>query len=50
MNPNDDKIIFENKRTGTSTSDVNETIQGLALQKGDVLAISDNAGVAGVVA
>ena len=46
VNPNDSKILFENKRTGASTSDTNETIEGLGLQKGDVLAISDNAGVA----
>ena len=46
VNPNDSKILFENKRTGVSTSDTNETIEGLDLQEGDVLAISDNAGVA----
>ena len=46
MNPNDSKILFENKRTGASTSDTNESIEGLGLQDGDVLAISDNAGVA----
>ena len=46
VNPNDSKILFENKRTGASTSDTNETIAGLDLQEGDVLAISDNAGVA----
>lgn len=46
VNPNDSKILFENKRTGASTSDTNETIAGLGLQEGDVLAISDNAGVA----
>lgn len=46
VNPNDSKILFENKRTGTSTSDTNETVEGLGLQEGDVLAISDNAGVA----
>ena len=46
MNPNDSKILFENKRTGASTSDTNETVEGLGLQEGDVLAISDNAGVA----
>ena len=43
VNPNDSKIIFENKRTGVSTSDTNETVEGLGLQEGDVLAISDNA-------
>ena len=47
VNPNDSKILFENKRTGASTSDLGETINGLGLQDGDVLAISDNAGVAG---
>lgn len=46
VNPNDSKILFENKRTGASTSDTNETVDGLGLQEGDVLAISDNAGVA----
>lgn len=46
VNPNDGKILFENKRTGASTSDTNESIEGLGLQDGDVLAISDNAGVA----
>lgn len=46
VNPHDSKILFENKRTGASTSDTTETVQGLDLQDGDVLAISDNAGVA----
>lgn len=46
VNPKDSKILFENKRTGSSTSDTNETVDGLDLQGGDVLAISDNAGVA----
>lgn len=46
VNPNDSKLLFENKRTGASTSDTNETVGGLGLQEGDVLAISDNAGVA----
>ncbi len=46
VNPHDSKILFENKRTGTSTSDLNETVDGLGLQKNDILAISDNAGVA----
>lgn len=46
VNPNDSKILFENKRTGASTSDNHETVRGLDLQEGDVLAISDNAGVA----
>ena len=46
INPSDTKIIFENKRTGASTSDLSETVEGLGLQAGDVLAISDNAGVA----
>ena len=49
INPGDTKIIFENKRTGASTSDLSETVEGLGLQDGDVLAISDNAGVAGDV-
>ena len=46
VNPDDSKILFENKRTGDSTSDKNETVSGLSLQTGDVLAVSDNAGVA----
>lgn len=46
VNPHDSKILFENKRTGASTSDTNETVEALDLQEGDVLAISDNAGVA----
>ena len=46
VNPNDSKILFENNRTGVSTSDTIETVDGLGLQEGDVLAISDNAGVA----
>lgn len=36
------KIIFENKRTGTSTSDRNETVDGLGLEDGDILALSDD--------
>lgn len=47
VNPNDSKVLFENKRTGVATSDQSETIEGLGLKEGDVLAISDNAGVAG---
>ena len=43
MNPNDSRVFFENKRTGAFTSDINETVEGLGLQEGDVLAISDNA-------
>lgn len=46
VNPNDSKILFENKRTGASTSDTNETIEGLGLREGDVLTIIDNASVA----
>ena len=46
INPFDHKILFENKRTRVCTSDKNETVEGLDLQKGDVLAIMDNAGVA----
>ena len=46
VDPADSKVNFENKRTGASTSDTNETVEGLGLQEGDVLAISDNAGVA----
>lgn len=43
---NDSKIIFENKRTGKSTSDSSETVKALELENGDILAISDNCGVA----
>ena len=32
VNPHDSKIHFENKRTGASTSDTNETVEGLGLQ------------------
>ncbi len=46
VNPRDSKILFENKRTGRSTSDTTETVAGLELEAGDVLAISENAGVA----
>ena len=40
------KVLFENKRTGDSTSDSNETVDGLGLRAGDVLAISDDCPVA----
>ena len=43
---NGSKIIFENKRTGKSTSDSSETVKALELEKGDILAISDDGGVA----
>ena len=46
VNLNDSKILFENKRTRGSTSDINETVHGLGLENGDTLVISDNAGVA----
>ena len=46
VTPTDSKILFENKRSGAATSDRNETVEGLGLEEGDVLAISDNAGVA----
>lgn len=39
-------IVFENKRTGKTTSDSNETVEGLGLQAGDVLAIADSCRVA----
>lgn len=45
MNPND-MVLFENKRTGATTSDKNETVSGLGLTENDILAVSDNAGVA----
>ncbi len=47
INPLDDKILFENKRTGQSTSDLGETVEGLGLRADDMLAITDNCGVAG---
>lgn len=46
VNPDNSKVIFLNKRTGQNTSDKNETVKGLDLQEGDVLAISDDGGVA----
>lgn len=46
VNPKDDKVLFENKRTGESTSQSTRTVESLGLRDGDVLAISDNAGVA----
>lgn len=39
-------VIFENKRTGASTSDPNETVRGFGLEAGDVLAVSDDGRVA----
>lgn len=46
VNPKDSKVLFTNKRTGETTSDMNETAEGLHLMAGDTLMISDNAGVA----
>ena len=46
INPNDSKVLFENKRTGATTSDKNETVSGLGLTENDILAVSDNARVA----
>ena len=46
INPNSSKLIFENKRTNQSTSDKGETVAGLNLQEADILAISDDGGVA----
>ena len=45
MNPND-MVLFENKRTGATTSDKNETVSGLGLTENDILAVSDSARVA----
>ena len=39
-------VVFENKRTGKTTSDSSETVEGLGLQGGDVLAIADSCRVA----
>ena len=44
VNPNDSKILFENKRTGTSTNTMNATIKDLELQKGDTLFVYEYAG------
>lgn len=46
VDPGDSKVIFENKRTGESTPKRDMTVAAFGLQSGDVLAISDNAGVA----
>ena len=46
VNPHNSKILFENKLTDASTNDTNETIEGLDLQKSDVLVSNDNASVA----
>lgn len=46
INQNSSKFIFTNKRTGAQTSDAGETVKGLGLQKGDVLVIADDGGVA----
>ena len=40
------KILFENKRTGVTTNDSNETVEGLGLRAGDVLAVSYDCNVA----
>lgn len=45
INP-DAKLQFRNKRTGMDTKDSNETVQGLGLEEGDVLAICDDGNVA----
>lgn len=42
VNPKSSKLIFENKRTGVSTTDTSEKVHGLGLQQGDVLAITDD--------
>lgn len=39
-------VVFENKRTGASTSDSSETVKGFGLEAGDVLAVSDDGRVA----
>ena len=44
VNPNDSKILFENKRTGVFTTDVNKTVEGLGLQEGDVLVVCEYCG------
>lgn len=40
------KLVFVNKRTGVESCDENETVEGMGLMNGDVLAISDDGGVA----
>lgn len=50
VNPKSSKLIFENKRTGVSTSNAAETVQAMGLKQGDVLAITDDGGVAADVA
>ena len=45
INP-DAKLQFKNKRTGRDTKDTNETVEGLGLEEGDVLAICDDGDVA----
>ena len=47
VNPDDPKLIFVNKRTEQSTSDLETTVSELGLQDGDVLCINDDAKVAG---
>lgn len=42
----DAKLQFKNKRTGRDTKDTNETVEGLGLEEGDVLAICDDGNVA----
>ncbi len=41
------KVQYKNKRTGRAASDGAETVQGIGLMDGDVLAVSDDAIVAG---
>ena len=41
------KLVYENKRSGQATSDSSETVKGLDLRNGDVLLISDSGVVAG---
>lgn len=45
INPNA-KLQFKNKRTGRDTKDSSETVEGLGLENGDVLAICDDGNVA----
>lgn len=46
VDPDDNKVNFENKRTGETTPKRDMTVAEFGLQAGDVLVVYDNAGVA----